>query len=76
MLRTVCQETKQIHQFTMYFIPEKPNVLMTEKEQYPPPKTNQPLPPTKPLPIERGRGVWGKVLSLLMFLVESLKAPD
>lgn len=33
MLRTVCQETKQIHQFTMYFIHEKSNALMAEKEQ-------------------------------------------
>lgn len=37
MLRTVCQEAKQIHPFTMYFIPEKSNALMAEKEQNAPP---------------------------------------
>jgi len=31
----------------IYFIPEKSNVLMTKREQKPPPKTNQPSPPTK-----------------------------
>lgn len=60
MLRTVCQETKQIHQFTMYFIPENSKALMTEKEQNLSPKTNQPLPPTKPHLIDRGHGVWGE----------------
>lgn len=59
MLRTVCQEAEQIHQFTMYFIPEKSNAFMAEKEQNPPPKSNQALTPTKPLLTDRDHGVWG-----------------
>lgn len=58
MLRAVYQETKQIHQFTMYFIPEKTNAMMSEKEQNPPSKSNQLLPTTEPLLTDRGHGAW------------------
>ena len=56
----------------IYFIPEKSNVLMTKREQKPPPKTNQPSPPTKTHLIAIG----GRLSHGLILFQKPLKAPD
>lgn len=48
---------KKNSSIAIYFIPEKSSVLMTKKEQKTPPKTNQPLLPTRTHLIDIGHGV-------------------